>query len=300
MIVPQNGIFAQGTHSHYFLELELLPNVSTKIALASLLALREPEVSAGGVNFVIAFGSDLWKKIAPNDCPPDLGPFKEIQGPGNKHVPATQHDVFLWFSGSSPDVVFDHARLAWRAVRDVSRVANEQPCFVYKDSRDLTGFIDGTKNPTPLDAPTVALIPAGQPGAGGSHVMAMRFVHDLDAFEKVPVEEQERIVGRKKRDSAELTAEQMHPLGHIPRTRLYDDGKLMEIFRRGVPFGTVNTQGLFIAAFSAERKRFDAMLQAMFGISSDGETDRLMDFTRPTTGAFYFAPSLTSWKSCAV
>ncbi len=299
MIVPQNGIFAQGTHSHYFLELDILPGVKPKVALASLAALRAPEVSAGGINFVIAFGSEFWRAIAPTDAPPDLGPFKEIQGPGNKHVPATQHDVFLWFNGSTPDVVFDHARNAWRAVRDVTRLASEQPCFVYKDSRDLTGFIDGTKNPSPLDAPTVALIPAGQPGGGGSHVMAMRFVHDLDAFNKVPVEEQERIVGRKKRDSAELPQPDMHPLGHIPRTRVDEKGKRMEIFRRGVPFGSVNTQGLYIAAFSAERRRFDVMLEQMFGTSADGETDRLMDFTRPTSGAYYFAPSLTSWRSCA-
>ncbi len=299
MIVPQNGIFAQGTHSHYFLELDILPGVKTKVALASLAGLRAPEVSAGGINFVIAFGPDFWKAVAPTDSPPDLGPFKEIQGPGNKHVPATQHDVFLWFNGSTPDVVFDHARNAWLAVRDVTRLASEQPCFVYKDSRDLTGFIDGTKNPSPLDAPTVALIPAGQPGGGGSHVMAMRFVHDLDAFNKVPVEEQERIVGRKKRDSAELAKEEMHPLGHIPRTRLDEKGKRMEIFRRGVPFGSVNTQGLYIAAFSAERRRFDVMLEMMFGTSADGETDRLMDFTRPTSGSYYFAPSLTSWRSCA-
>ncbi len=129
--------------------------------------------------------------------------------------------------------------------------------------------------------------------------MAMRFVHDLDAFSRVPVEEQERIVGRKKRDSAELPREGMHPMGHIPRTRLKDGSNLMEIFRRGVPFGTLNTQGLFIAAFSAERKRFDAMLATMFGTSADGETDRLMDFTRPTSGSYYFAPSLTSWRSCA-
>ncbi len=298
MIVPQNGIFAMGTHSHYFLELDILPWISTQAALASLAGLREPEVSAGGVNFVIAFGPDFWKAVAPKDSPPDLAPFKEIQGPGNKRVPATQHDVFLWFNGSTPDVVFDHARNAWLAVREVTRLASEQPCFVYKDSRDLTGFIDGTKNPSPLDAPTVALIPAGQPGGGGSHVMAMRFVHDLDAFNKVPIEEQERIVGRKKRDSAELTKQAMHPLGHIPRTRIDEEGKRMEIFRRGVPFGSVNTQGLYIAAFSAERRRFDVMLEMMFGTSADGETDRLMDYTRPTSGSYYFAPSLTSWRSC--
>ena len=128
--------------------------------------------------------------------------------------------------------------------------------------------------------------------------MVQRWVHDLDAFNKVPVAEQERIVGRKKPDSAALTDEARHPQGHLARTQIYEDGKLVEIFRRGVPFGTLNTQGLYIAAFSAERRRFDLMLAAMFGTSQDGETDRLTDYTRPTSGAFYFAPSLTAWRSC--
>lgn len=91
VITPQNGIFAQGTHSHYFLELDILPGRSANSALASLRRLRSPEVSAGGVNFVLAFGADFWRLIASDQAPPDLGPFSEIPGPSGKHAPARQH-----------------------------------------------------------------------------------------------------------------------------------------------------------------------------------------------------------------
>lgn len=301
MITPQNGIFAQGTHAHYFLELDLKPDVTPKQALASLAALREPEVSAGGVNFVIAFGPEFWKKIAPTQVPADLQPLPEIhhvKAPQGAPSPVKHHDVWLWFSGSTPDVVFDHARNAWLAVEDVCTLESEQPAFVYKDSRDLTGFIDGTQNPPPLAAPEVALIPTGQPGGGGSHVLVMRFIHNLQAFHALPVEEQERIIGRKKSDSTALSKEARHPTGHLARVQIDDEtGKEIEIYRRSVPYGTVKEHGLYFIAFSAEQSRVLKMIRNMTGMA-DGEYDRLTDFSRPVSAAFYFAPSLTTWRSC--
>ena len=70
------------------------------------------------------------------------------------------------------------------------------------------------------------------------------------------------------------------------------DGKELEIFRRSVPFGTAEEHGLYFVAFSAERSRYDRMLARMFGTAGDGVRDRLTDFSRPVSGAYYFAPSL--------
>jgi len=39
------------------------------------------------------------------------------------------------------------------------------------------------------------------------------------------------------------------------------------------------------------------MLNRMFGISGDGIYDRIIDFTRPVTGSYYFAPSLQALES---
>jgi putative iron-dependent peroxidase len=265
-----------------------------------LRGLRAPDVSAGGVNFVLAFGSDYWRAIAPDQSPAELSPFTEIRGTSGKLAPANQHDVWIWVSGSTPDVVFDRARAAWLVVRDVAKLASEQPCFVYRDSRDLTGFIDGTQNPEPPDAPRIALIPTGRPGGGGSHVLVMRWVHDLEAFHALPVEEQERIIGRRKPDSASLTKQERHPNGHLARVQVDVDDVEQEIYRRSVPYGTIAESGLYFVGFSAHRSRFDLMLARMFGTSDDGAHDRLIDFSRPVSGAYYFAPSLTAWTSCAI
>lgn len=297
MVTPQNGIFAQGTHAHYFLELDLKAGMPPEQALASFRHLRAPDVSAGGVNFVLAFGPDFWRAIAPEHVPPSLAAFSEIRGAGDKYAPARQHDAWIWINGSTPDVTFEHARAAWLAVRDVVTLAAEQPAFVYRDSRDLTGFVDGTANPAPLDAPSVALIPPGEPGEGGSHVLTMRWVHNLDSFHALEMMEQERVVGRTKLENRELNGSERHAGGHLSRVQVNDGDQEIEIYRRSVPYGTVAEHGLYFVAFSADRTRFDRMLARVFGTAGDGVYDRLTDFSRPVSGAYYFAPSLTTLRT---
>ncbi|HME05143.1 MAG TPA: Dyp-type peroxidase domain-containing protein, partial [Solirubrobacteraceae bacterium] len=102
--LPQFGIFAQGTHAHHFLEFDLEPGVTPSEAMAAFRLLRTPDVSAGGVNLVVAFGSDLWRGVAPSMAPDDLAQFQPIDGRDDRRVPATQHDAWLWISGAEPDV----------------------------------------------------------------------------------------------------------------------------------------------------------------------------------------------------
>jgi putative iron-dependent peroxidase len=292
MRLPQFGIFAQGTVAHEFIEFDLRPDVDKAYAGRLISQLEQPAVSAGGVNLVVAFGADLWRRLAPDEAPPGLSAFREIIGLDGRRAPATQHDVFVWVNGSSSDVVFEHGRAAVAAVADVAMVATEQACFVHRDSRDLMGFIDGTENPPLLEAPLAALVPPGEPGAGGSHVIVMRWVHDLARFERLPQTEQERVFGRTKIDSVELADDQKPATAHIARVEIEDErGDELAIYRRSVPYGTLAEHGLYFVAFSADRERYDRMLARIFGLA-DGQRDRLTDFSRPVTGAFYFAPPL--------
>ncbi len=52
----------------------------------------------------------------------------------------------------------------------------------------MTGFIDGTENPSLSEAPEVALVPDESPGAGGSVVLVQQWMHDAAAFEALPVQ----------------------------------------------------------------------------------------------------------------
>src|SRR5712691_7601690 len=91
MAVPQFGIFAQGTIAHEFIEFDVRPDVDLATAAAMLQQIRQPAVSAGGVNLVVAFGSDFWQALAPDHAPPELAPFRPIGTVGGHHAPATQH-----------------------------------------------------------------------------------------------------------------------------------------------------------------------------------------------------------------
>jgi porphyrinogen peroxidase len=298
-ILPQFGIFAQGTHAHHFLEFDLRDGVSATQAVDSFRRLRTPDVSAGGVNLVVAFGADAWREVAPAHAPANLESFREVTGPDGRHAPATQHDAWIWISGSAGDVTWDHARAAVHAVQDVVELAAEQPGFTYHEGRDETGFIDGTANPPVRLAADVALVPPGQPGQGGSHVLAMRWVHDLDAFHRMPIKDQENVFGRTKPDSVEMSDVEKPPTAHIARVEIEIDGTELEIFRRSVPYGTVEEYGLNFVAFSADPSRYDHMLARMFGTAGDGEHDRLTDFSHPVSGAYYFAPSLNALNELA-
>jgi porphyrinogen peroxidase len=298
-ILPQFGIFAQGTHAHHFLEFDVLPGITADQAMASFRRLRAPEVSSGGVNLVVAFGSRAWRTVAPSGCPASLTDFQGIEGTDGHSVPPAQHDVWLWISGSAPDVTWSHARAAKLAVGDVAKLASEQQAFTYLDNRDFTGFIDGSANPPIRRAPDVALVPAGQPGEGGSHVLVMKWIHDLDAFNSLTVEDQERVVGRSKVDSIEIPAALRPPDAHVSRVTVEDKGQEVKIFRRSVPYGNLEEQGLCFVAFSADPSRFDLMLSRMFGTSKDGIRDRFTDYSRAAGGARYFAPSLNSLNEIA-
>ena len=291
-VLPQFGIFAQGTRAHHFLEFDLKPGVTSAEAVAAFRGLRTPDVSAGGVNIVVAFGAEAWRDAAPSDAPADLAPFERITGGDGRSAPATQHDAWLWISGAEPDAAWQSARAAAQAVDGAARVAAEQQAFTYLGGRDITGFIDGTANPQVRRAPEVALVPPGQPGEGGSHVLTMRWVHDLVAFNRLSIAEQQNVFGRTKADSVELSAAEKPPSAHIARVEVEVDDQELEIFRRSVPFGTSQEYGLYFVAFSAERSRYDLMLARMFGTAGDGLHDRLTDFSRPVSGAYYFAPSL--------
>ena len=285
MSTPQPGIFALGTSSHYHLELDRRSDVTTEEVAAAVRALRAPSVTSGGSNLVVGFGADLWREIAPGEARAALVPFTAIEGDGRR-APATQHDVWVWVHGTGPDVLLDYARAVVGALAPVATLAHEL---------DLTGFIDGTENPAVHDGPEVATVPAGEPGAGGSFAIAMQWVHDLDAFGALPVPDQEQVIGRTKPDSVEL--DDKPQTAHISRVVVEEAGadgepRELEIFRRSVPWGTVAEQGLYFVAFAADPTRFDRMLARMFGTAPDGLSDRLTDFSRPVSGAYYFAPSL--------
>ena len=131
-------------------------------------------------------------------------------------------------------------------LRGAADLANEMVGFQYHHDLDLTGFIDGTENPTLVEATDVALIPDGVPGTGGSVLLLQQWEHDATAWESLPVPEQEQIMGRRKADSAEL--DPAPESSHVGRTDQEEFGK---IFRRTWPTGRSPATGRSSSASAA-------------------------------------------------
>jgi porphyrinogen peroxidase len=117
MNAPQNGIFALGTASHAYLELDLVPGREGAELVEALASLREPRTTMGGINLVVGFRPELWAATS-SDSPVGLEGFNApVVGKDGYTMPATQHDAVLWLSGSAYDVVFESARGAGQSCR---------------------------------------------------------------------------------------------------------------------------------------------------------------------------------------
>lgn len=289
----QPGIFGEGTSAHLHLEWKVRAGVNDaelRAALCAAVGLAEDAVTVGGVNSVLGFGPDVWTRLS-SVRPAQLGPFVDV-GVASHHAPATQRDLWLWIHGSAADTVFDNGHDASAALQSVADLELEQFGFRYRDSRDLTGFIDGTENPPTWEALDVALIPDAEPGAGGSYAITQRWIHDLDRFHALDVADQEGVIGRSKPDSVEMDDATKPDTAHIARVVIEENGEELEIYRRSTPYFGIAERGLYFVAFSAERRRFELMLARMFATSGDGGHDALTDYTKPVTGSFWFVPSL--------
>jgi putative iron-dependent peroxidase len=299
MHVAQSGIFALGTGSHSYLEFDLHA-YSDPLRLVQVMAdLGEPRMTTGGVNLVVGFRPSLWARVAPEEMPAGVTDFEQdVQGVDGYSMPATQHDLWVWVAGHAYHTVFDVTREAMTALAPVARLATEVAGWTYKESRDLTGFIDGTENPPLSEAPEVALVPDGSQGAGGSVVLVQQWMHNVVAFEALSVEEQEKVIGRTKQTSIELDEEVRGPASHVSRTVIEVNGVEQHIFRRNTPFGTATSHGTMFIGFSCYQQRLARMLDRMAG-AEDGIRDALTRYTIAVSGAYYFVPSVEALRKFA-
>ena len=247
--------------------------------------MREPRTTIGGVNVVTGFRPELWSRIAPGAAPDGLAGFNDpVVGPDGFALPATQHDVVIWLSGSGYDVVFDLSREVVTALAGSARLASEMVGWPYHHDLDLTGFIDGTENPSLVEAAAVIVVPDGTPGAGGSVLLLQQWEHLADAWDGLPTARQEAVIGRRKPDSVELDPNP--PSSHVTRT---DQERFGKILRRNIAYGSVTTHGTIFVGFGSTQRVLADMLGSMVG--RDGPRDELTQFTVPRTGAYYFVPS---------
>lgn len=262
--------------------------------LASLLRAVGFRDLEGGLSCVMAFGSSAWDRLFGPARPSELHPFREIVG--RHHAVSTPGDVLLHIRATRMDLCFELATEIMTRIGAAVATADEVHGFKYFDDRDLIGFVDGTENPVDTAAADAAIVAGEDPDfAGGSYVIVQKYLHDLAAWNTLPVERQEAIVGRRKLSNIELDDAAKAPYAHNVLTSISENGEELKIVRDNMPFGSAGQGefGTYFIGYARSPTRIERMLENMFIGNPPGNYDRLLDFSKAVTGSLFFAPSAT-------
>jgi putative iron-dependent peroxidase len=269
---------------------ELLADVP---GLKRSVGFRIPE---GDLTCVAGIGSDLWDRIFPNGPrPAGLHPFKPVAG--DKHAAvATPGDLLFHIRAHRLDLCFELAQRLMERLSEFAHVVDEVHGFRSFDERDLLGFVDGTENPEGDEAVAAVTVGDEDPTfADGSYVIIQKYLHNLATWDRVPVEQQELIIGRTKMSDIELPDDVKPSNSHVALNTIVDEnGEEHDIVRFNMPFGRVSEAefGTYFIGYASDPAVTEQMLQNMFVGKPPGNYDRILDFSTAVSGALFFVPSL--------
>src|SRR5579863_2665788 len=269
--------------------------------LATLFRAVEFRDLEAGLSCVMGIGSDAWDRLFGAPRPAELHPFREIRA-AERHAVSTPGDLLFHIRARSMDLCFEMATQIMARIGNAVSPVDEVQGFRYFDDRDLMGFVDGTENPRGEAVSAAVLIGDEDPGfAGGSYVIVQKYLHNLEAWNALSTEAQERIIGRTKLSDIELDDSVKPTSAHSALTTIVEDGKEIKILRDNMPFGrpSLGEFGTYFIGYSRSPRTIEQMLENMFVGRPPGNYDRLLDFSRAVTGNLFFVPSATFLENVA-
>jgi putative iron-dependent peroxidase len=301
VVLPQN-VVGPLTRSAIFLVLSINQDEDAYgrlrefcAGLSGLIRAVEFRDIEAGLTCVAGFGSDAWDKLFGAPRPAELHPFREIRS-GGRHAVSTPGDILFHIRAKRMDLCFELATQIMDSIGDIVSVADEVHGFRYFDDRDVMGFVDGTENPRGDTAREAAIVGGEDPYfIGGSYVIVQKYLHDLKSWNALPVEMQERIIGRRKLSDVELSDADKPAYAHNALTNIEENGRQLQILRDNMPFGRPGHGefGTYFIGYSRTPQVTETMLENMFVGRPPGNYDRLLDFSHPVTGSLYFVPTGT-------
>jgi len=248
---------------------------------------------SGRLSCVTGIGATAWDRLTGQPRPAGLHPFRELRA-GSRHAVSTPGDLMFHIRATRMDLCFELASLITERMDGAATIIDEVHGFSYFDERDLLGFVDGTENPAGPAAARAAIIGDEEPEyAGGSYVIVQKYLHDLRRWNALPVEEQEKIIGRAKLSDVDLDDSVKPTSAHNALTTIVVDGEEVDIVRDNMPFGHVGTgeYGTYFIGYARSPATTEQMLENMFIGSPPGNYDRILDFSTAVTGSLFFVPS---------
>ncbi len=259
-------------------------------AIQDALGRASPLVN--GTDVVIGIGPSLVEAMG-GDIPglhdfPDFG--------GQVKVPATPGQLWCWVRGDDLGDLLHATRKLQKVLAPAFTLRHVVDSFRHRHDdtsgfgRDLTGFEDGTENPSG-DAATAAAFAHGQGEGldGASFVAVQQWVHDLDAFDAMPQAVQDHCIGRRMTDNEEI--DDAPAWAHVKRTAQESFEPEAFVLRRSMPWLAGTQAGLMFVAFGRSLDAFEAQMRRMAGLD-DGIVDGVFRLSRPVTGSYFWCPPM--------
>jgi putative iron-dependent peroxidase len=203
-------------------------------------------------------------------------------------IPVTQHALWLWLRGDEPGDLLLQGHALTALAAPAFNLVQAIDSFRHRDSRDLTGYEDGTENPQDEAAVDAAIVQGQGAGIDGSSFAAVQqWLHDFPAFQTMPKSEQDNCFGRERDSNEEI--DEAPESAHVKRTAQEDFDPEAFVVRRSMPWSAGADAGLVFLAFGKSFDAYEALLRRMTG-HDDGISDALFGFTRPLTGGYYWCP----------
>jgi porphyrinogen peroxidase len=290
------------THSAIFLVVTINPgdkNCATVLSfctdlsgLVRAVGFRDIEAA---VSCIMGVGSDAWDRLFGSPRPAELHRFREFRS-GSRHAVSTPGDLIFHIRAKRMDLCFELATQILARLAGAVNTVDEVQAFRYFDQRDLLGFVDGTENPTGSAAADAVFIRDEDPAfVGGSYVIVQKYLHNLDAWNSISTEAQEKIIGRTKVADIELDDSVKPTSAHNALTVIEEGGREIKILRDNMPFGSPGQGefGTYFIGYSRSPRTIEQMLENMFIGRPPGNYDRILDFSTAVTGNLFFVPTAT-------
>lgn len=298
MIINSQNVLDYPNNNTIFMVWNFKENAGVKEAFKNICGLVKNLNNSANVRFphakasiVMGIGYHAWYLLnLPSPLPKEFEEFNPIAGTKHTAV-ATKGDLHFHIRSDVHSYCVDAAIMLSKALSTVAECVVEVHGFRYWDSRSILGFVDGTENPHDADREYFGII--GDEDSyykGCSYLFVQKYIHNLNAWNSLPVSEQEKVIGRSKENDIEMPDGVKPANAHTALANVGDDFKIV---RDNMPFGNIsnNEMGTYFIAYASSFNTIKKMLTNMFEGSPKGNYDRILDFSAPQTGTLFFVPT---------
>lgn len=278
----QQGILEPIPHHAKYLLFDQIPGAEAVASLRRLVGY------ADGVKTVVALGQSLTLKLGAEIPGLRCFPAQSVAGIDILSSPAA---LVCWLRGDESGELLHRSRHIDALLGEGFALRECIDAFKYGKGLDLTGYVDGTENPTGQSAIDAAFLSGRGPGLDGSSFVAtQQWLHDFDAFDTLTESEADNSIGRRRSDNEEL--DDAPESAHVKRTAQESFDPEAFLLRRSMPWSIPEGEGgLFFVAFGKSFDAFEAQLNRMVG-NEDGISDALFRFTQPVSGGYFWCPPM--------